>query len=319
MRIGICGLGNLGLNLKKAFERLGFEVEGIDKKAFTALEEQVSRGCCGVRAEPRAAACSVAAGGSEEGSGLDASAAGGSEGALVSASGSAGSVSAGCASSLRSEPSLRRLDLVFLCVKDAQIAKTAEMLSKIFVGVPMLHCSGSTSIEVFGKEVKRAEEPQSVACKNFGVFYPLQTFSKEDEVCFGGVNVLIEANNDALEKKLFELAKALGANPIKADSRERKKLHIAAIFSCNYSNLMYSIAEDILKDSNLDFELLLPLIKKTASKVEKFSPHSVQTGPAARGDMELVQDHILFLKEIREEYSEIYKKLAQNIVLRKRS
>jgi predicted short-subunit dehydrogenase-like oxidoreductase (DUF2520 family) len=90
-------------------------------------------------------------------------------------------------------------------------------------------------------------------------------------------------------------------------------LHIAAVFACNFSNHLYALSQELLKEQDLDFDLLRPLIAETAAKVQSNEPIKMQTGPASRGDQETVDAHIELLKK-NPEMQELYQKLSQSIV-----
>ena len=114
------------------------------------------------------------------------------------------------------------------------------------------------------------------------------------------------------EKQLIKIAKALSNNVVKMNSQQRKQLHIAAVFACNFSNHMYSIADDLLAKKNIDFKILLPLIRKTNANLENYRPKEVQTGPAKRKDTAIIQEHIATIKE--NEIKELYHRISENII-----
>ena len=95
-------------------------------------------------------------------------------------------------------------------------------------------------------------------------------------------------------------------------STQRKQLHIAAVFACNFSNQMFSIAHDLLIEKDVDFKILLPLIKQTIAKINTNKPKAVQTGPAKRKDIKLVQKHIDLIQQ--EDLKELYKKISNSII-----
>jgi predicted short-subunit dehydrogenase-like oxidoreductase (DUF2520 family) len=149
--------------------------------------------------------------------------------------------------------------------------------------------------------------------KSCGVFYPLQTFSYTQTVDFTRIPVCIEANTPEAMKMLLCLANKLSGTVVHIDSIQRKHLHLAAVFACNFPNFMYVIAENILTDSQLSPELLLPLIHQTNQILTKSDFFSRQTGPAVRGDMEVIARHQeLLLKN--QDYLEIYNIITQNII-----
>ena len=114
------------------------------------------------------------------------------------------------------------------------------------------------------------------------------------------------------ENQLLKLQKHFPINVVKMNSQQRKQLHIAAVFACNFSNHMYSIADDLLAKKNIDFKILLPLIRKTNANLEKKKPKEVQTGPAKRNDKAIIREHIDTIKE--KEIKELYQKISANII-----
>ena len=190
-------------------------------------------------------------------------------------------------------------DFIIVAVKDEAIA---EIASRLNTGNAIVaHTSGSVEMNIF----------QNYS-KNFGVFYPLQTFHKEKELEINNVPFCIEGNNEATAKALSELARSISSNIHFVDSEKRKVLHVAAVFACNFTNHFYAIAENILAEKNLSLDILRPLIKETALQVMDRSPSALQTGPAIRADEEIMQQHLNYLAA-KPELAELYKKLSQSI------
>jgi predicted short-subunit dehydrogenase-like oxidoreductase (DUF2520 family) len=127
---------------------------------------------------------------------------------------------------------------------------------------------------------------------NYGVFYPLQTFSKTRDVDFSDIPICIEACCDETCDALNLLAKEISNDVRKINSAQRQFIHLAAIFASNFTNHMYTLADEILEKENVSFDILLPLIRETAKKIESKSPKDAQTGPAIRGDMKIIEKHI---------------------------
>lgn len=167
----------------------------------------------------------------------------------------------------------------------------------------LVHTSGSQPLQAL----------QFAATGNIGVFYPLQTFSKSKKINFKDVPVFIESNTSEAETALMELAKAISNRVRKIGSEERKALHIAAVFAANFTNHMLTISKQILQQNSLDFELLKPLITETINKGLSLGPENSQTGPAMRGDLEVLDKHMEFLQN-DETLNEIYKLISQHIL-----
>lgn len=196
-------------------------------------------------------------------------------------------------------------DVLILAVSDSAIEKVAETLFKQIKGFDgiVVHTSGSVSMEVLAPYFK-----------NYGVFYPLQTFSRDIPMLhLEEVPIFLEANNEPTFKTLKKLAKEVFLHVYNLDSSVRKKLHLASVFACNFVNAMYTAASEILEAEGLPFDVVKPLIMQTANKVSVVSPALCQTGPAVRGDIEVVKTHISLL-EANPELKEIYTKLTQYII-----
>lgn len=190
-------------------------------------------------------------------------------------------------------------DLYIVSVSDDAVKPLANNL---FLGDKLVvHTSGSISID----EIKQMSD-------NYGVFYPLQTFSKTRKADFKSIPICIEANFGESEKLLIELGRSISNDVRRIKTEERKRIHLAAVFACNFPNFMYTIAEEILKKNKLDFELLKPLIEETAAKVQTIDPYDAQTGPAKRGDETIMNQHLELLKEYPG-FKEIYKLMSSEI------
>lgn len=194
----------------------------------------------------------------------------------------------------------READIYFICVSDQAIAEVIAQLPAGLKGV-VVHTSGSTSISVFADAGASDEGAASVETGSggyqgrHGVFYPVQTFSKAKAIDFKNIPLALEASDPDTYQLLSRIAAGLSERVFPCDSTQREAIHIAAVFACNFSNYLYSVADRILQQHGLDFELIRPLILETAEKAQLFAPASVQTGPAVRKDLKIVQQHLDFL------------------------
>ena len=144
-----------------------------------------------------------------------------------------------------------------------------------------------------------------------GVFYPLQTFSKNKPLEFSSIPICIEALQKEDLNLLTALADALGCKSRVISSEQRLALHLAAVFVNNFSNQMYRIAHEITDGARLDFDLLKPLILETAMKVQDLSPYQAQTGPALRKDQKTIKRHLKQLE--KENHRLIYELITKSI------
>ncbi len=191
-------------------------------------------------------------------------------------------------------------DLIIISVPDNAIE---EVIKQLPIGNAFFtHTSGSLDINILNKLGKRT-----------GVFYPLQTFSKEKEVNFEKIPMMVEAQTKEDLNSLEKLAQVLSPKVFRISSAQRKKIHIAAVFSSNFTNYLYHIAEDLLAKDNIPFEVIQPLIAETTDKIQHLKPFHAQTGPAVRNDLETISSHLEDLEAIPE-YHEIYKLLSHHII-----
>jgi len=192
------------------------------------------------------------------------------------------------------------VDLVIIAIKDDSVSAMINQLPK---GVKaIVHTSGGLNMDIL-----------SGASSNIGVFYPLQSFKKDEEIDWLTVPICIEANNDEFSKQLRFLAGELSKTVQFVSSKQRKKIHIAAVIANNFTNYLYSVAHDIAVEADVPFNLLLPLIKQSTSKLNGDDPFIFQTGPAKRNDLKLINDHLEILKG-HEETAELYKYLSDMII-----
>jgi len=167
----------------------------------------------------------------------------------------------------------------------------------------LVHTSGSQPLSVLGY----------AATPNIGVFYPMQTFTKGKKVDFKEIPIFIEAEEPQTENVLMNMGKAISKKVFKTTSESRKALHVAAVFASNFTNHMLTLSKEILAEHKLDFELLKPLIIETINKSLSIGPENAQTGPARRGDLEILDKHMEFLQS-DEARAEVYKIISQHIV-----
>ncbi|MDD4990659.1 MAG: DUF2520 domain-containing protein [Paludibacter sp.] len=164
-----------------------------------------------------------------------------------------------------------------------------------------VHTAGSVSLREFDGFANK-----------YGVFYPLQTFSKNRPVDFSEIPICVEGCNSGVQEQLLEIAKQISNKTFIITSEQRKKLHLAAVFACNFTNYMYDVASMILEDSGVSFEIIKPLILETAEKVQTLIPYEAQTGPAVRYDEKTIRKHLYMLSG-KYTFRRMYRILTKNI------
>ncbi|MAN59315.1 MAG: hypothetical protein CMC08_05715 [Flavobacteriaceae bacterium] len=174
-------------------------------------------------------------------------------------------------------------DVYIIGVPDDAISGVSAQLP--FKDRLTVHTSGSVSLQEISNTDRR------------GVFYPLQTFSKDRTVDFSEIPICIEAETPTDLRLLRELSEAISPKVTEISSEERRIVHLAAVFVNNFGNYLYQVSHALLQEKNLDFELLRPLIRETAEKAISLSPYAAQTGPARRNDRKTIEKHLHLLPE----------------------
>lgn len=190
-------------------------------------------------------------------------------------------------------------------VRDAVLEELSQQLAQVLpsecpekqgANALFVHTSGSMSLNV-------------LPFRRRGVFYPMQTFSKERQVDFSSIPVFVESPTD--EAFLFELARRVSRKVMVLNESQRGILHVAAVFACNFTNHMYHLSASLLESHGIPFEVMLPLIDETARKVHELTPPAAQTGPAVRYDTNVMQRHQERINDPA--MKQIYKLLSDNI------
>jgi len=194
----------------------------------------------------------------------------------------------------------RNTEAYLILVNDDAIKEVASKLNAD--NSLLIHASGSTDIDVL-----------SDFSENFGVIYPFFTFSSQPSIDWKKIPICFEANNLESAEKLDNLANTLSDQVYFMDFEKRKKLHLAGVFACNFTNYLYRIAEELVAKSGLSIEILKPIILETALKIQQTSAAKVQTGPAIRGDLETIQKHLDILDNDKD-FREIYKLMSEGIM-----
>jgi len=194
----------------------------------------------------------------------------------------------------------RSADLYLLSVKDDAITSVLKQL-KGLKGL-VVHTAGAVSLSVFKDQ----------GLSRYGVLYPLQTFSKNRALDFSSVPLCLEAGTAADLRILHQIAAQVSGSVYEVNSDDRKSLHLAAVFACNFSNHLYHLSATLLERNHLDFDMLKPLILETAAKVQTAKPYDVQTGPAVRGDEETMNRHLDLLQD-QPSLTSIYETLSKSI------
>ena len=164
-----------------------------------------------------------------------------------------------------------------------------------------VHTAGSMPMDVFAAK-----------CARYGVLYPMQTVNKDRVIDWSDVPVFVEASNEPDTQYLVQLSQRLSKNVSRSSSQQRQSLHLAAVFACNFTNHMYAVAEKLLHEQGLEFDVMKYLIRETEHKAESISPVDGQTGPAVRNDVNVMNKHLALLGNTPE--GELYRLISKNIM-----
>jgi predicted short-subunit dehydrogenase-like oxidoreductase (DUF2520 family) len=204
-------------------------------------------------------------------------------------------------------PSLKDVidaDVYFICVSDSAINSVIDKIGYMPARSNILITSGSFDLASLKSKLK-----------NVSVFYPLQTFSKTDDIKWKDLTFIIDPLNTVIEEKAKSYAAYFTKSVLQMNYQQRLKLHLAAVLVNNFTNSLYVEADKLVKSirKDLDYKLLLPLIKQSTKKLKHLSPKESQTGPAKRGDKTVMEKHLALLKS-NKNLKELYQLLSHLII-----
>ena len=197
----------------------------------------------------------------------------------------------------RNPDALCKADYYIIAVSDDSISSVAQYITE--KNSIVVHCSGAMELNILPEDVDR------------GVFYPLQSFSSGRSIDFSAVPICYEGSSEMVRERLMSLGKAISRVCIPLNSEQRLAMHLAAVYTNNFTNYMLYKASQICEVHNLPFSMLIPLLKETTHKLVELSPYEAQTGPARRNDQQTQQKHLEIIPN--EKDKEIYSLLSEAI------
>ena len=198
-------------------------------------------------------------------------------------------------------------DAFIIAVKDSVLTEVIAAVTKGRESQVFMHTAGSMPMELFqGKAA------------HYGVFYPMQSFSKERQVDFSEIPTFIEASDEKAMTAIRRLAESVTSRVYELSSADRQYLHLAAVFACNFANHCYAMAADVLEQHGMNFDVMLPLIDETARKVHQLHPLEAQTGPAVRYDENVIR-HQMQLLEDSPVVKDLYERMSLHIYQKAKS
>ena len=192
-------------------------------------------------------------------------------------------------------------NVVIVAVPDHRLKSILENI-KCEPETLIVHTAGSYGLDIFPEQIRKK-----------GIFYPLQTFSKNRNISFIGLPVLLDSSDDKTSAILIKLAESLTAKVHFVDAEHRRMLHVAAVFVSNFSNHMFTVGKEIAARAGFSFEILEPLIRETVLKAIESGPENSQTGPAIRNDENTIEKHLELLS-FSPGLQKIYTDMTQSII-----
>jgi len=192
-------------------------------------------------------------------------------------------------------------EVCIISVKDSALQEVISQVACRTVSPVFLHTAGSMPMTVFEGHARR-----------YGVFYPMQTFSKERQVDFSSIPTFIEASDAATLELVHTLASSITQRVYELSTEDRKYLHLSAVFACNFANHCYAMSAELLEKHGLPFDVMLPLIDETATKVHTLHPLDAQTGPAVRYDENVIRMQAQLLAD-DSAMQDLYERLSLHI------
>lgn len=193
-------------------------------------------------------------------------------------------------------------DIIIVAVPDKMIEKVLSCI-RCDEGTLIIHTAGSIGLDVFPEKIKRK-----------AVLYPLQTFTAGRKVNFRDLPFFIESSDKQSDAILEMLVDSIGGSVYHADSEKRRMIHLAAVFTCNFSNHMLTVGQELLSETGFPSEVMKPLIAETFLKAMDMGPENSQTGPAVRNDQNTIEKHLELLSfspELKRVYSEMTRSISE--------
>ena len=194
-------------------------------------------------------------------------------------------------------------DVFIISVPDNALRDVAAAVAGRYPDALLLHTAGSMPMDAL----------REAGAIRYGVLYPMQTVSKNNVVSLRNITTFIEGCDDVVTGIVEKLAHLISDKVVYATSEQRCSLHVAAVFACNFPNAVYNMAYELMQRNGLPFDAMLPLIDEAARKVHRMTPLEAQTGPARRGDENVMNAHKAMLDA---ELANVYDTLSNYIMKR---
>ena len=190
-------------------------------------------------------------------------------------------------------------DIYLLAITDTALYHFDQQMH--FGNKVVVHTAGSVSKEVL----------KNISTK-YGIIYPLQSLVMESFPA-PDIPLMVDGNSNDTTQFIYSFAESFSKNVTIANDEERIKYHVAAVLVSNFTNHLFAMADDFCRKENIDFKMLLPLIRETTFRIQDHEPETVQTGPAIREDIYTLGKHLQVLSA-HPDLKYLYLKLSESIL-----
>lgn len=196
-------------------------------------------------------------------------------------------------------------DLVFLSVPDGAVSVAArEIAPFVSQGQVVAHGAGALSLEPLRFLRARGVHP--------GSLHPIQALAGGRFT--PGVTAALDGDREAI-RLLSKVAADLGLVPIRVPEEGRVQYHAAATISANLCMALADMAAEVWEASGAPkhraMAALVPLLRGAVENLASRGLPDALTGPASRGDAEVVARH---LQVLRGDVADVYRLLSMRLV-----
>lgn len=180
---------------------------------------------------------------------------------------------------------------ILIAVPDDAIAEAVDQLAAVDLpsGVPVLHASGSQSLDVLAPVAARGHDVGGMHALA-AIADPVEGADRLRGATFG-----VEGEGEARALAL-RLVAGCGGRALFIRPGGKALYHAAAVFASNYAVALLSIAERLMDDAGIPAEDAQPALAALAAgaieNVAARGPVEALTGPVARGDAATVERHL---------------------------
>lgn len=191
----------------------------------------------------------------------------------------------------------RSIDLVLVAVPDRVLRAVGASLAAAVSWGPrtsFIHTSGALTTECFAALKAKGHRVASL--------HPIQSFPRlgrrmDPFVEVAGIWWGVECAT-ADRRWAFHLVRTWRGRPVRVPKETKIAYHLACTLAANYPVVLWSLTEKIGRIAGIPrgMEPFAPLIRSTLENTISMGPRKALTGPAVRGDHDVLRAHREFLR-----------------------